>query len=224
MNTILKINSIIILLSFILTSCNSEKTATFWVNSSKIDCEGVGKTQCLLLSKNDTLEIAKWTNFHGEIDGFEFKPGVFQKIKVEETHLNPKNVPADASTTKYSLIEVLEEIKDKRLAINDIWLTTAINKKSISTNKLPQLEINISKMNILGTDGCNNINGAIIKLTETSISFGPIATTRKLCADMEISNKFNYNLAKTTYYKKEGLKLYFFDENGNEIITFKKID
>lgn len=209
-----------------LASCNSQKTSTFWVNSYKTDCDaGAGKMQCLLISKNDTLENAKWTYFYNSIDGFEYKPGVFQKITVSETALNAKDVPADASTIKYTLVNILDEVSDKRLEINDIWVPTAINRISIVKNTgLPTLEIHVSKMQILGTDGCNNFNGSINELTTTKISFGPIASTKKMCLDMETANSFNSFLGKTTHYKKNGTKLYFFDEKGNEIIAFKKVD
>lgn len=209
-----------------LVSCNSQKTNTFWVNSYKRDCDaGVGKMQCLLISKNDTLENAKWTYFYSTIEGFEFKPGYFQKIEVKETILDKKEVPADASTIEYSLIKILEEVKDMSLKLNDIWVPTKINRVEItSKEQLPMLEIHISKMQILGTDGCNNFNGGINELTATKISFGPIASTRKMCQNMEVSDSFNIALSKTTHYKNQGLNLYFFDDSGNETIAFKKID
>jgi len=216
----------ILLIIISLTACNSQKTNTFWVNSYKRDCDaGAGKMQCLLISRNDTLENAKWTYFYSTIEGFEFKPGYFQKIEVNETKLNEKDVPADASSIKYSLINVLEEVKDESLKLNDIWVPTKINRIEItSKEQLPILEIHISKMQILGTDGCNNFNGKINQLTATKISFGPISSTRKMCQNMAISNSFNKALSKTVHYKNEGLNLYFFDDSGNETIAFKKID
>lgn len=220
---IIPIVSVIILS---LISCTSQQTSTLWVNSYKRECDGgAAKMQCLLISKSDTLENAKWTYFYNTIDGFELKPGYFQKIKVKKTFLNDEDVPADGSSIKYSLIKILDERLDASFKLNDIWVPTKINRMEITSKEnIPMLEIHLSKMQILGTDGCNNFNGKINELTATKISFVSIASTRKMCLNMEVSNNFNKALSKTTHYKNKGLKLYFFDNEGNETIAFKKID
>lgn len=218
--------SIFLLVIGLLTACSSQETQTFWVNSLKSPCDaGAGKIQCLLISANDTLEKASWSYFYNTIEGFEFKPGVFQKIEVSVTTIDKVEVPADGSSLKYSLLNVLEEMKDERLGLNDLWVVQKLNRQDVTNQPdLPQLEIHISKMQIMGTDGCNNYNGKIEELTSTKITFGALASTRKMCPNMDLVNQYNGALAKTANYKKEGLKLFFFDENGNETVVFKKID
>ncbi|WP_194768034.1 DUF4377 domain-containing protein [Tamlana sp. I1] len=227
--TFFKTFSAIILLAIISTSCSSNETeiTSFWVNSMKVDCDaGAGKAQCLQIYKGDDIENAKWTYFYSPIEGFNFEPGLLQKIEVSETHLDAKDVPADASSINYKLIKVLEKKEDPRMHLNDIWACTHINEKpiDISNSNIPTLEINISKMMLMGTDGCNNYTGNLETLNENSIAFGPIAGTRKMCLDMQTPDSYNTALNKTKSYKREGLILYLYDANGNEILRFNKAD
>lgn len=216
----------IVLLVFTMSSCKSQKKSTFWVNRYKKNCDaGAGKMKCLQISKNDAVENAKWIYFYGSIDGFEFKPGYLQKIEVTETYLNKNDVPADASSIKYTLNKIIEEVKDEILGINDIWVPISIFKKPIlNKTNLPNFGIQISQMSLSGNDGCNSFSGKITELTSTKIKFSGIAATQRMCLDMEITDLFNAAINKTTHYKKSGLKLYFFDEAGNEIMILKKVD
>lgn len=79
-------------------------------------------------------------------------------------------------------------------------------------------------MKVFGTDGCNNYTGTIKNLTLENIAFGALVSTKKMCLNMEISNKYNEALNKVVRYKKDNLNLYFFDSNANKILSFKKAD
>lgn len=216
----------ITIIATLFTSCNSIKTTTYWVNSVKTDCSaGAGKMQCLQVYKGVDVDKATWSSFYAPIEGFEFEFGYFQKIEVTETALDPKDVPADASSIKYKLVKVLEKKQDPKMSLNDVWVVTGINGKAISsTRQIPSLEINIAKMQISGTDGCNNFTGEIKNITARNIVFGPIASTRKMCPDMTIPNNFNKALNNSVSYKKENLTLLFFDASGNETLALKKVD
>ncbi|WP_225312545.1 DUF4377 domain-containing protein [Pseudotamlana haliotis] len=227
--TLFKTLSLLFLCAIISTSCssNANETTTFWVNSMKVDCDaGAGKAQCLQIYKGDDLEHAKWTYFYSPIEGFTFEPGLLKKIEVSETHLDPKDVPADASSIKYTLVKVLEEMLDPRMHLHDIWAATHINGNTLNKENtfIPTLEINISRMAIMGTDGCNNYTGNIKSLGDKNITFGPIAGTRKMCPNMETPDAFNKALNHSASFKRDGLKLYLFDANGKETLRFNKID
>jgi heat shock protein HslJ len=56
------------------------------------------------------------------------------------------------------------------------------------------------------------------------ISLGPMGSTMKMCVNMEITAKFNTAFNKISKYKIENMKLSFFDETGNELLRFKKVD
>ncbi|MCK5815843.1 MAG: META domain-containing protein, partial [Flavobacteriaceae bacterium] len=86
------------------------------------------------------------------------------------------------------------------------------------------IEINVTTMQLMGTNGCNSISGGIKTLNETEITFGPLMETRKMCQYMEIPNSFNVNLSKVTSYKREGTSLILKDVNNKALLSFKKID
>jgi len=226
----------IYILVLIGAACSSSKmttkktTTTWWINSYKVSCNGVAPMNCLQIQKNETIEQGKWQNFYTEIEGFVFEPGYLQKIKIKEEKLDPSTVPADGSSIKYTLMEVLEKNRDERFAIHDIWALEAIEgvliPKPVENEKFqtPVLEINVTEMKVMGSDGCNRIAGAINLLDGEKLEFGTMAATRMMCNNMEIADKFNAALAKVKKYKIEELKLFFFDEKGAEVLLFRKVD
>jgi len=213
-------------LALFALSCSSNKTNVIWVNSIKTECSaGAGKMQCISIYKGDKPDEAIWELFYTDIEGFVFDPGYFQKIEITEEHLDKSKVPADGSSIKYKLIKTLEKKIDKIIILNDIWVANRINKNSINSKQsFPQMEINLSKMQVYGNNGCNNFNGKIERLTASAIQFGNIASTRKMCIDMTIPNLFDKAMNTSFYYKLKGTELTFFDKEKNETIHFIKID
>lgn len=226
-------NILIIALVFILSSCGSLKNknaVTYWVNSYKTECTGVAPMHCMLIQKGDRIQEDSWQNFYSNIEGFEYQPGYIYKLKVKEEQLDPSNVPADASSIKYTLLKMEEKKQDQTLRLNDIWLLTSIKGAPINPqelkrpNSVPILEIHIAKHRILGTDGCNQYGGQLIKLNQTEIEFGAMMGTKKMCSDIEISDAFNQAMSIVKAYKLDGMELTLFDAESNELLTFKKID
>ncbi|UKM64594.1 DUF4377 domain-containing protein [Flavobacteriaceae bacterium GSB9] len=226
--TFIKTLPVLFLMAILNTSCSNNvgaETTTYWVNSLKVECDaGAGKAQCLQVFKGDDLNNAEWTLFYSPIEGFTFEPGYIQKIEVRETHLKPETVPADASSIKYQLVKVLEKQKDKKAILNDIWAATHIDGNKIENKNTPTLEINISKMQAFGSDGCNNFSGSIKNLNDNTLTFGPLASTRKMCPDMTVSQQFNQVISQTASYKHEQATLYLYNEAGDETLRFKKVD
>ena len=89
--------------------------STLYVNSELVDCVGVAVQQCMLVRENPNSD---WKNFYDHIDGFEFQNGYEYKLKIKITEI--KNPPADASSLKYSLLEILEKnLADDSTQIHD---------------------------------------------------------------------------------------------------------
>ncbi|ALJ04545.1 hypothetical protein APS56_05045 [Pseudalgibacter alginicilyticus] len=218
----------LLLITTLCVSCISTKSTstTFWVNSKKTDCNtGAGKTQCLQIHKGHDLNITEWTPFHSSIENFAFELGYLQKIKVKKTSLKTTHTPFDTSSTTYKLVKVLEKKQDPKIILHDIWAATSINRNVIKAkNNTPTLEINLTKMQVFGTDGCNNFTGSIRNLTANTIMFNTLASTRKMCLDMQIPDIYNKALINSVSYKHESLNLFFYDANGRETIHFKKVD
>jgi len=131
---------------------NSKKiaanTSIFWVNSLKAECVGVAPMQCLQIQKGEIMQSDKWEFLYSQIEGFEFEQGYIYKLEVKEEKIPAAQVPADASSIKYTLVRVIEKEKDATLALHDIWALETLDGNTIDleeTQRRPQLEINLTK-------------------------------------------------------------------------------
>ena len=80
------------------------KSSTLYVDSKLVECVGVSIQQCMLVREDPNSD---WEFFYGQIEGFEFQEGYEFKLEVQITKV--ENPPADASSLKYSLVDVLEK-------------------------------------------------------------------------------------------------------------------
>lgn len=226
-----------ILLFFIsaiaLNTCQNETKekmpeTILFINSAKVDCSRVGKMKCLQIQEYDTVTNG-WKNFYGNIQGFEYEPGYIYKISVKKEELDPATVPADASSIKYSLVEIIEKYIDMKLALDKVWIAKSINEKLVD---IPQdadkdndlvLSIDTVEMKILGYDGCNNFHGNF-ELLDNSISFQSIGSTEMMCSNMELPSSYMTALENTKTFKLEDENLFFYDTNEKEILRFAKAE
>lgn len=223
---------VLLFFSFLFScSVSSKKTEenvyVLWINSLKKDCTGVGPQKCMQIQKGETLNSSNWSFFYDSIDGFNFQEGYIYKLTVREEKLDAAKVPADGSSIKYVLVDVLEKRQDKKIGLHDIWALQSIAGDSLKQGDfyvLPQLEINLTTNQVMGNDGCNNFVGSMKTVTEDSLVFGPLAGTRKACMNMKSSHSFNEKLNATVTYKREQLMLFLYDKEGDELLSFKKVD
>jgi heat shock protein HslJ len=220
------LKGITILLSFFILNCSSNSSKeikTIIVNSFKVPCTGVAPMSCYQIKNSEEDET--WSNFYNNIEGFEYSPGFLYTLQVEVETLAESEIPADGSSLKYTLIQVLEKTKDIRLSINDIWVLETINGDAVSKvfPKTPYIEIQVSKAQCLGNDGCNNFTGRIEQLDDSMIEFGLFASTKMACPNDDLSFKFMENLDKTDNYIIGQGTLTFY-QGQLELLTFKKID
>jgi heat shock protein HslJ len=207
-------------------SCTAGKKSIVWVNSMKTDCDaGAGLMQCIQITPGEDTDNAAWELFYSDIEGFSFEPGYFQRIEIREIPLDTEDVPADAASNKYVLVNTIEKKFDSRYILHDIWVPEFIGGEAIDrTAELPQMELNLTTMKVMGTNGCNNFNGKITSLTSTTIGFGPIMSTRKMCEDMTIPDRFDRALNASVGYKLSDGQLAFLDSEDRETMIFKKVD
>lgn len=86
------------------TKPTTEPTKTFLVDSQLYDCMGVAPMKCMKVKE---LPSGEWSLFYQNIEGFDYKTGTEYTLKVKVTDI--PNPPADASSVKYTLIEVLDK-------------------------------------------------------------------------------------------------------------------
>jgi len=189
---------------------------------------GVAPMQCLLVQENDSLIDDAWTFFYTNIEGFDYEPGYVYKLKIKKEHLDPKLVPADASSIKYSLIEIISKTSDQRQQLHDIWALQQMTDLTIpiteAFSKRPVLELHLNDMKFVGNDGCNQIMGTIHTVDANGLKLGPVASTMMACPKMENSDKYRALLESIRTYKMESLHLFLYNENNELVLEFKKVD
>ena len=78
---------------------------------------------------------------------------------------------------------------------------------------------------VTGIAGCNNYS-ASYQATRNKLSFGPVATTRKVCNTpvgiMQQENAFLAALDSTVSYKLSRNALELIDSRGNTLLTFRR--
>jgi heat shock protein HslJ len=86
-----------------------------------------------------------------------------------------------------------------------------------------QLTADFAEGTVAGSAGCNNYNAAYELEGDNAISFGPPATTRKLCADpegiMEQEAQFLAALQSAVAYRIDGDRADMFDASGARALT-----
>jgi heat shock protein HslJ len=218
-----------------MVSCKSKKITdhnnviekVFWINSTKLTCEGVGIMNCLQIQESPEIEDGKWNNFYSKIEGFEYKPGNIYRIKVKVEQL-PTPIPADASSLKYSLVEVISQKPDLTLRISGIWRVESIGEIQNPTGmgKALTMELNASERGIFVFSGCNTIRGPITKLTETEVEFGNLMSTMMACSqtEMVLERGVTKALEKVKKYRIENKRLYLTTSDGTPVMILLKGD
>lgn len=203
-----------------------ENESIYWVNSYKVYCTGVTPQMCLQIQKGEKLKPGVWENFFDEIRGFDWQPGFIYKIKVRENEIPASQVPADASSIRYVLVEELKKESDPVVRLHDIWALEKLDGKQWESKSLerPTLEIKLTTGKVMGTDGCNQYNGTIQKITTEELVLGPLASTKKACPDMELSDLFHTKMAEVKGYHRDELKLTLLNDDGQAVMQFKKVD
>ncbi len=212
-----------LLLLVVLFSCSTTKNNefTYWVNSSKVDCMGVAPMKCLQVQKSEKLSESAWESFFAPIEGFDFEPGYIYKLRVKEEKIPLDQVPADASSIKYTLVEVLEKQLDHKALVAGEWLLARINKGPINRSvALPTININLDEMRVSGSGGCNTYSGPLEELTQKTIQFGNIVSTRKACMNRNIEPEYLKALGAIKTFEIKQSMLVFYDEKGDELLAF----
>lgn len=88
------------LLLSVMVSSVSAGTVKMIIASQKGDCVGVAPQKCFYVKKDGN---PNWEFFYSQIEGFAYEEGYEYVLEVKEEKL--KNVPADASSIKYTLVK-----------------------------------------------------------------------------------------------------------------------
>ncbi len=201
------------------------------VNSYRVPCVGVAPMSCLQVRRDDQPD-GKWQNFYSEIRGFEYRPGYLYRLRVRETPLPPEQVPADASSIQFDLVEVIDKMPDPRLAIHDIWALLQIGDPGSgdygpdSVPEHPYIEFNVTRSAYLGNTGCGEFSGKILHIGPQELQLGPMTsgTAQPDCDDGSVTARWSAALENVASWHRNDLTLKLLDGNGSEVLRFRKID
>lgn len=212
----------ILCFGLLLNSCSTNKNKILWVSGIKTECSaGAGKMECLNVHKGENLENVTWENFYAKIEGFEFEEGMMKKLEIREEKI--ENPPADGSSIRYIMVQELEKQVDYRVQINGDWTLNKINNAPIDRSvKVPNMMINLSKMQVGGIGGCNNYTGQITELTSNTIKFGNIVNTNRACVIKNIEPEYFQAINVVNTFQIKGDNLIFYNDEGNEILSYIK--
>ncbi|QLH02472.1 MBL fold metallo-hydrolase [Nitrosopumilus cobalaminigenes] len=92
------------------------ETKILYIDSKLVDCVGVGPQKCM--NVRESMDFS-WKNFYDSIKGFDYVEGKSYKISVKVTDV--ENPPADSSSKKYELVEILDtKSYSKHIPYNNI--------------------------------------------------------------------------------------------------------
>lgn len=79
---------------------------TFTIASKLADCTGVAPMKCMQIKEEGAKD---WTLMYASIEGFTYEEGYEYVVEVKREKL--ENVPADASSIKYTLVKEISKTK-----------------------------------------------------------------------------------------------------------------
>ena len=120
-------------------------------------------------------------------------------------------------------------VSDPTARLHDIWALDRLGGTRyapVDGLEHPTLELDLTELRVMGTDGCNRFTGAIAEAGPETLRFGPLAGTRKLCrAGRDISEAFNRALALTHAYRRDDTgRLVLLDADGAELAALRHVD
>lgn len=219
--------AVILCSAFSCQETKDEMIETWWINSAKVECTGVGPMQCLQIQKSEELEPDKWLLFYDQIEGFDYQPGSIYQIKVKVTD-KQEPIPADASSKNYELIEVISQESDPKLRLTNVWKLTKVGEIENPTHPRNQealtFEFNASEGTYFGNAGCNTVRGEITQNDGEKLTLGAGAMTRMACMDMTVENAVTQALPQVSSYTITERKLQLKDASGAILMEFLAVD
>lgn len=206
-------------------SASAGEEITLYVGPELVDCVGVGPMKCMLVKENPEDD---YTYFYSQIEGFEFEPGYEYELRVQVTPV--ENAPADASSLKYTLVEVVSkepvagEAGDSAGLEGPMWLLVSVADDSGAIVDVPagvEATATFADGSVSGSSGCNNYS-ASYTMDGDSLSIMPGPMTMMACPEPQMTVEMQLMAAygATASYTIADGQLSLLDAGGNPVATF----
>lgn len=196
------------------------ETLTLYVGPNLAPCMGVAPQTCMLVKEDPAGE---YLLFYSRIDGFEFEPGFEYELLVNrQTVPNP---PADASSFRWTLIEVVSQTPVEPTAELEgtTWqLIALLDENGMLTMPRAEANITLQEGEASGQGGCNMFF-APYTLEGGQLSFGPAGSTMMACEEpaMRQEQAFLANLEKIASYQIVANQPHMADADGAVLLAFQ---
>lgn len=205
---------------------------TLYVGAELVDCVGVGPMQCMLVKEN--LED-EYQFFYSEIEGFTFEPGYTYELRVLVEPV--ANAPADASSLKYTLIEIVGQepvaadaaASTAGLALEGpTWQLTGVADADGVVSATPEgveATATFADGSVSGSSGCNNYSAAYT-LDGDSLTILPGPMTMMACPEpqMTVEQQLMAAFGVTAAYEIAGSELHLLNADGQVVATFTVLE
>ncbi len=104
------------------------------------------------------------------------------------------------------------------------WNIVKVAGEQAQSEEQAFIGLDIDGKRLYGNAGCNNVMGVIEldTLKEGMMSFSQVASTRRMCADMDLENKVMFALEKVAGYEKAPEGLALVDAEGKTLMTLAR--
>lgn len=195
---------------------------TLYVGPNQAPCMGVAPQTCLLVKENP--EDA-YSLFYSTIEGFEFEAGFEYELLVnKQTVPNP---PADASSFRWTLVEVVSQTPVAPAAELEgvTWKLIAYTDQN-GMLSMPSAEATIKLQDgeAGGQGGCNMFF-APYTLEGDQLSFGPAGSTMMACEERVMAQEqaFLASLEQIAAYQIVANQLHMANADGAVILVFEPL-
>jgi len=144
------------------------------------------------------------------------KKVVFISILLLSIACSNKNVTKNDKSTEKTETSINNQLYD-------IWLLKKINGNDSKSERQIILEINTKDYVFNGNAHCNNISGKLI-VKDDLLVFQDIVGTLMACDELNLENLYVNLLEDVESYKIKSMHLMLFNEDGELILEYQKID
>ncbi len=194
---------------------------TVYVGPYLVDCVGVAPQKCMMVRQDPKAEASL---FYDQIAGFDYEAGFDYILLVREEEV--ENAPADASSLKWTLLEVVEKtrsLEGTRWAL-DSYLAAEGEMAAV----LPGVEImaQFQEGQVVGSAGCNSYFGSY-EVDGDSLTIGALGATEMYCGPEEVMDQEGAYLAalgSASSYSITGDRLQISGPQGHTVLTFSVLE
>ena len=108
--------------------------------------------------------------------------------------------------------------------LGDNWLVEDIGGRGVVDRARSTIAFD-DQGRVSGSGGCNQFNGSVT-IEERSLTFGPLASTRRACtgAVMDQEDRFFVALDAARTYRYDGSYLFLSDQSGTDLLRLTRLD